>query len=122
MSKISRPVKPKHTARKSRKPPITFRLTGEARQIAALARKAQAEERAIGSAVRGYQARRQFDQRLTQFANRIAGKPRTLRDDLLALALAGRHAPGARDTLVKAILRTSGINPEAPHFKVGFRR
>jgi len=103
-------------------PALALKLTGDARHIAALARKAQVEERDAGDAVRGYHARRQFDQRLTQLADRIARKPRALRDDLLALALAGRYAAGARDALVKAVLRAGGMNPDAPHFKVGARR
>ena len=61
-------------------------------------------------------------QRLTRLADRIAGKPRALRDDLLTLAMAGCYAAGPRDTLVKAILRASGINPQAPHLRVGPRR
>ena len=124
-AKASRPAKRTPAKRKSTKPAITFRLTGEARQIAALARQSQAEERkgkGGGGAVLGYQARRQFDQRLTRLADRIAGKPRALRDDLLTLAIAGWYATGARDTLVKAILRASGLNPQAPHLKVGPRR
>jgi leucyl aminopeptidase len=40
----------------------------------------------------------------------------------LTLAIAGCYATGARDTLVKAILRASGLNPQAPHLKVGPRR
>jgi hypothetical protein len=121
-AKPSKPAKRTTPPRKSRKPVITFKLTGEARQIAALARKSQAEERGIGGAVRGYHTRRQFDQRLTQLAARIASKPRALRDDLLTLAIAGWYAPGARDTLVRAILRASGISPQAPHLKVAAPR
>jgi hypothetical protein len=121
-AKASRPAKRTPAKRKSTKPTIAFRLTGEARQIAALARKSHAEERGAGGAVLGYHARRMFDQRLTRLADRIAGKPRALRDDLLTLAIAGCYATGARDTLVKAILRASGLNPQAPHLKVGPRR
>lgn len=119
VAKTPRPSKRSPSVRKSAAPAISFRLTGEARHIVALARKAQLEERAVGSAVRGYHARRQFDQRLTLLANRIASKPRAMRDDLLTLALAGWYAPGARDTLVKAILRAGSINPQMPHLKVG---
>ena len=122
-AKASRPAKRTPAKRKSTKPAIAFRLTGEARQIAALARKSHAEEpKGAGGAMLGYQARRQFDQRLTRLADRIAAKPRALRDDLLTLAIAGCYATGARDTLVKAILRASGLNPQAPHLKVGPRR
>ena len=122
-AKASRPAKRTPAKRKSTKPAIAFRLTGEARQIAALVRQSQAEERkGGGGAMLGYQNRRQFDQRLTRLADRIAGKPRALRDDLLTLAIAGWYATGARDTLVKAILRASGLNPQAPHLKVGPRR
>jgi hypothetical protein len=122
-AKASRPAKRAPAKRKSTKPAIAFRLTGEARQIAALVRQSQAEERkGAGGAMLGYQNRRQFDQRLTRLADRIAGKPRALRDDLLTLAIAGWYATGARDTLVKAILRASGLNPQAPHLKVGPRR
>ena len=72
--------------------------------------------------MRGYHARRTFDVRMTEIADRIAGKPRALRDDLLTLALAARYAAGARETLIKAILRAGGINPQAPFLRVGPRR
>jgi hypothetical protein len=119
----SRPAKRAAVPRKSRKSPIAFRLTGEARQVAALARtKAQVDERGLAGAMRGYHARRTFDMRMTEIADRIAGKPRALRDDLLTLALAARYAAGARETLIKAILRAGGINPEAPNLRIGPRR
>ena len=119
----SRPAKRPPAPRKSSKPAITFRLTGEARQVAALARtKAQVEERGLAGAMRGYHARRMFDVRMTEIADRIAGKPRALRDDLLTLALAARYAAGPRETLIKAILRAGGINPQSPYLRVGPRR
>ena len=119
----SRPAKRSTAPRKSSRPAISFRLTGEARQVAALARtKSQVEERGIAGAMRGYHARRTFDVRMTEIADRIAGKPRALRDDLLTLALAARYAAGARETLIKAILRAGGINPQAPFLRVGPRR
>ncbi len=67
--------------------------------------------------MRGYHARRMFDVRLTEIADRIAGKPRALRDDLLTLALAARYAAGPRETLIKAILRAGGINPQSPYLR-----
>jgi hypothetical protein len=121
-AKTSRPKKRTTAPRKSSKPTITFKLTGEARQLAALARQSRAEERGIGGAMLGYHARRRFDQRLTQLADRIADKPRALRDDLLTLAIAARYAAGPRETLIRAILRAAGINPEVPNMKVGPRR
>jgi hypothetical protein len=122
MAKSPRPSKRRVVSRKCPKSAFAFKLTGEGRQIAALARKAQAEERGIGSAMRGYHARRQFDQRLAELADRVARKPRALRDDLLTLALAGKYAASARDTLIRAILRAGGMNPDAPHLKVRARR
>jgi hypothetical protein len=121
-AKPSRPAKRSTPPRKSSKPTIAFKLTGEARQLAALARKSQTEERGITHAVRGYHARRQLDQLLTRLADRIASKPHALRDDLLTLAIAARYAAGPRETLIKAILRAGGVNPEAPHLKIGPRR
>jgi hypothetical protein len=122
-ARSSRPAKRATAPRKSSKPVISFRLTGEARQVAALARsKAQVEERGLAGAMRGYHARRTFDTRMTEIADRIADKPRASRDDLLTLALAARYAAGARETLIKAILRAGGINPQAPYLRVGPRR
>jgi hypothetical protein len=122
-AKASRPAKRPSAPRKASKPGITFQLTGEARKVAALARtKALVEERGLAGAMRGYHARRTFDSRMTEIADRIAGKPRASRDDLLTLALAARYAAGARETLIKAILRAGGINPESPFLRIGPRR
>jgi hypothetical protein len=121
-AKASRPAKRPSAPRKSTKPGISFKLSGEARQVAALARTKQVEERGLAGAMRGYHARRTFDTRMTEIADRIAGKPRASRDDLLTLALAARYAAGARETLIKAILRAGGINPEAPFLRIGPRR
>jgi hypothetical protein len=122
-AKASRPAKRALAPRKSSKSPIAFKLTGEARQVAALARtKAHADERGLAGAMHGYHARRLFDLRMTEIADRIADKPRASRDDLLTLALAARYAAGARETLIKAILRAGGINPEAPFLRIGPRR
>lgn len=119
-AKASRPAKRPPVPRKSSKAAISFRLTGEARQVAALVRQSQVDER--GEAMRGYHARRVFDLRMSEIADRIAGKPRALRDDLLTLALAGWYATSTRETLIKAILRAGGINPQSPYLRIGPRR
>ena len=123
-AKTSRPAKRSPAKRKSTKPAIAFRLTGEARQMAALAR-ARRRSRSAGRSPGRCAAIRAAAcsiVRLTGIADRIAGKPRALRDDLLTLAMAARYAAGPRETLMKAILRAGGINPQSPYLRVGPRR
>jgi hypothetical protein len=106
-----RPLKRTEPPRKAR------RATTVARQITSLVREAGAAERAAQDALQAYTVRQQLDQRMSALADRIAGKPRICPDELLALALAGWHAAGARGALVRAILRSRGINPSAPHLR-----
>ena len=55
-----------------------------------------------------------LEQRLSALAERIADRPHPSRDDLLALALAGWYAGGARQALVRTLLRAGGIDPREP--------
>lgn len=84
-------------------------------EITALVREAEAEERAAADPVQAYHVRQRLDQRLSALADRIGGKADPSRDDLIALALAGWYASGARHALVRAILRAGGIDPGAPN-------
>jgi hypothetical protein len=84
------------------------------RQVMALVREAEVEERATNDFMQGYAARQRLEQRLSALAERIADRPHPSRDDLLALALAGWYAGGARQALVRTLLRAGGIDPREP--------
>jgi hypothetical protein len=84
------------------------------RQVMALVREAEAEERATNDFMQGYAARQRLEQRLSALAERIADRAHPSRDDLLALALAGWYAGGARQALVRTLLRAGGIDPREP--------
>jgi hypothetical protein len=105
----------KRAPAKSRHRVLAFKLTRDARHIIALARDAEARERASGNSLHAYHLRRRREQLISALAERIAERPLACGDDLLTLALAGWYAAGARHTLVKAILRAGGIDPRAPH-------
>jgi hypothetical protein len=85
-----------------------------ARQVLALVREAEAEERATSDFLGGYAARQRLEQRLSALAERIADRAHPSHDDLLALALAGWYAGGARQALVRTLLHAGGIDPREP--------
>jgi hypothetical protein len=84
------------------------------RQVMTLVREAEAEARASGDFMQGYAARQRLEQRLSALAERIADRAHPSREDLLALALAGWYAGGARQALVRTLLRAGGIDPREP--------
>jgi hypothetical protein len=84
-------------------------------EVMQLVREGETEERTAGDPVQAYQARQRLEQRLSALADRIGQTGNPSRNDLLALALAGRYASGARHTLVETILRAGGIDPAAPN-------
>jgi hypothetical protein len=90
------------------------RTSAGTRQVMALVREAEAEEHATNDFMQGYAARQRLEQRLSALAERIADRPHPSRDDLLALALAGWYAGGARQALVRTLLRAGGIDPREP--------
>jgi hypothetical protein len=94
------------------------RASAGTRQVMALVREAEAEERATNDFMQGYAARQRLEQRLSALAERIADRAHPSRDDLLALALAGWYAGGARQALVRALLRAGGIDPREPRLAV----
>jgi hypothetical protein len=87
-------------------------------QVMQLVHEAEAEERAAGDPVQAYHVRQRLEQRLSALAERVGAASNPTRDDLLALALAGWYASGARHALVRAILRAGGIDPAAPNLGV----
>jgi hypothetical protein len=101
--------------KRSRTPVSGARRTSPGtRQVMALVREAEAEEHATNDFMQGYAARQRLEQRLSALAERIADRPHPSRDDLLALALAGWYAGGARQALVRTLLRAGGIDPREP--------
>lgn len=84
-------------------------------QVMQLVHEAETEERAAADPVQAYHVRQRLEQRLSALAERVAEASNPTRDDLLALALAGWYASGARHALVRAILRAGGIDPAAPN-------
>ena len=84
------------------------------RQVLALVRESEAEERATSDFLGGYAARQRLEQRLSALADRIADRAHPSREDLLALALAGWYAGGARQALVRTLLRAGGMDPREP--------
>ena len=118
----SRPVTRTLGQRIFRRSTMTFRLTNAARQIIALARKAEAEGRTTANSMHAYQLRRRLDARLSAVGNQISDKPLTSRDDLLTLALAGLYASDARHALVKVILRAGSINRKATPYTLRTKR
>jgi hypothetical protein len=98
-------------------PRKTSSPAANARQITELVREAVAKERAAASATSAYHARRELDRRISALADRLADKPLAGPGDLLVLALAGWHAAGARQALVRAVLRAGGLNPKAPQLR-----
>lgn len=79
-----------------------------------LVREAEAEVRATNDFMQGYAARQRLEQRLSALAERIADRAHPSREDLLALALAGWYAAGARQALVRTLLRAGGMDPREP--------
>ena len=110
-----KPSRPARNATTARKPCCS---TIGTRQIMALIREAKAEELATRDPMQAYSVRQRLDQRLSALAERIAESPRASSDDLIALALAGWYASGARLALVRTVLRAGGIDPGAPGRKV----
>jgi hypothetical protein len=93
-------------------------LSLRARQVLALVEQARAEERTASDPMQAYSVRERLDGRLSALAERMAANRFEGRDELVALALAGWFASGARATLVRAVLRANGIDVTGRHLKL----
>jgi hypothetical protein len=112
--------KPAHAGPKRNPPPAHGPRVGSLGRSSAigevmqLVHEGEAEERAAGDPLQAYQARQRLEQRLSALAERIGQTGNPSRDDLLALALAGWYAGGARQALVRALLQAGGMDPREP--------